>query len=524
VPPYLLLIGFLLFAPTNRLEAKRRTARRAVATELYGGSSDATRGELIACADASDTAERELLAGPATKVRRSKARIKPKPAAAIDPAPVTWVRVGPGKFVRVEGAAVADQNQHLPVQEDAAPVRAASSEPAAARADPAVTPPAQESDPSQYEAEFANSEPARSELDSITDSQCLIGEVPLNAPAEKDRTGNEPLSSDPNAESEACDVELPTEPPERSFASDTGVLRAPSESGAEAESPIDGWASNVSTDADSSAAEPLSAESKTIAVPSSIDDAVPSDSYERTDRTSAELSSWDPETSAQSESLGDELSTGALEQTATAGLEPGNWASETSSHSHAFHGETSADAYELSVHAAAGYDEEADSSADEDPGEDNDTGYSAHVLPDETDFNAAATDAGGCEILESESEPSEATAADTEQGRPILRHEDGALAVDYFGDGDSESHTEDTIDPASNPTDLTPCVQPWSPTSPVRRWVGRVTRGATNAQRVGRSSPRLRSRRCLSRVGRSRRSSYPRAPPRPAGSRRLAKC
>ena len=114
VPPYLGLLGWLVFAPALGRHKAQGTAQ-AHAESRADFSSDSGR---------SDSPDREVavestgvpdnLAADgtvATKPKRGRGRPKARAMKATEPAPrpiVSWVQVEPGKFVRVEGEATLD--------------------------------------------------------------------------------------------------------------------------------------------------------------------------------------------------------------------------------------------------------------------------------------------------------------------------------------------------------------------------------------------------------------------------------
>jgi len=103
VVPYLALMGWLLWGPVRGPRARPDPRPRVATTEAPATEAEAPVDPR------SDPETPPVVEAPVRKRRRAKAR----PAAAVverpaTPAAVTWVRVGPGQFVRVESPATAE--------------------------------------------------------------------------------------------------------------------------------------------------------------------------------------------------------------------------------------------------------------------------------------------------------------------------------------------------------------------------------------------------------------------------------
>lgn len=113
VPPYLGLLAWLVLVPAL---GRPRSPARSESPEEPSGDPANSEAAGDASADPEPETAEELSAvnapsesdgAVATKPKRSRARTKAKAKATVPPEPlsVSWVQVGPGKFVRVEGAA-----------------------------------------------------------------------------------------------------------------------------------------------------------------------------------------------------------------------------------------------------------------------------------------------------------------------------------------------------------------------------------------------------------------------------------
>jgi hypothetical protein len=117
VVPYLLLIGSLVLSPLGRgqIGAQARSERQRASTEPYVSSGRLSLARRTDCRDSATEPEGplELDSGEVTVAEasssrsrrgrgRARAKPKPEPLAPTNPSRATWVRVGPGKFVRVE--------------------------------------------------------------------------------------------------------------------------------------------------------------------------------------------------------------------------------------------------------------------------------------------------------------------------------------------------------------------------------------------------------------------------------------
>jgi hypothetical protein len=116
VPLYLLVILGTIYTPggrpASRLAGSRVIPQSEGASDRAGVTNDVedssrTEGDRpLGEADVREEAPPAMAEGVATapsKVRRGRGRAKGKPKAAPEPTQAAWVRVGPGKFVRVEG-------------------------------------------------------------------------------------------------------------------------------------------------------------------------------------------------------------------------------------------------------------------------------------------------------------------------------------------------------------------------------------------------------------------------------------
>ncbi|HEV3164031.1 MAG TPA: hypothetical protein VGZ22_08370, partial [Isosphaeraceae bacterium] len=114
VLPYLFLIGGILFAPAKTSTGSRGASRdhrdhNAVGESLQAarasGFQQASAGgfEDEAAAEAAAVATAE--ATPKSKRTRGRSRAKGKSTDPLEAPRATWVRIGPGKFVRVEAPA-----------------------------------------------------------------------------------------------------------------------------------------------------------------------------------------------------------------------------------------------------------------------------------------------------------------------------------------------------------------------------------------------------------------------------------
>ncbi|MDR3635657.1 MAG: hypothetical protein P4L84_17780 [Isosphaeraceae bacterium] len=217
VPPYLALMAWLLWPSTDR---RARATAAAEASDALGSLgavgpdegfvessatswNDATLSE--ASLDPSAAAEADsALATVALKTKRGRTRArKAKPAPAVEPATqVTWIRVGPGKFVRVEGANAA-VNDDVPAAEaerdraDVAPPLPSSF--ADAMLDEAEPAPAVQAEP-DADALVEPQETSANEADlevvsAIEPPPALEEALPSDAPAADDVLANTPVEA-----------------------------------------------------------------------------------------------------------------------------------------------------------------------------------------------------------------------------------------------------------------------------------------------------------------------------------------
>jgi hypothetical protein len=125
VPPYLILIAFLLYEPDGRRvsatnpagpdhgQSSGRKTPGVASDPADGAGSDDSLGD-------SPSGGAQGGATAATKARRTGKKAR-KARATVEPAPATWVQVAPGKFVRAEpGADHASPGPHPP-QTDGSP-------------------------------------------------------------------------------------------------------------------------------------------------------------------------------------------------------------------------------------------------------------------------------------------------------------------------------------------------------------------------------------------------------------------
>ncbi len=112
LPPYLLLMGWLLFAPsgdTRPIVPEVDATRVAIANDGTGNESP-TPNEFPRQATENDPpgdSESSQPSATATKTKKTrtkgKGRRRSKTNLPPDPPAASWVRIGPGKYVRVEG-------------------------------------------------------------------------------------------------------------------------------------------------------------------------------------------------------------------------------------------------------------------------------------------------------------------------------------------------------------------------------------------------------------------------------------
>lgn len=107
VPPYLLVMGFVLFAPGGRTndepQASILVGPHAAIEPLIDNSLVTDEEESV-----SNASGAAFPAANPGSSRKSKGRRKQAAKTQPEPPPeATWIQVGPGKFVRVEGSAVA---------------------------------------------------------------------------------------------------------------------------------------------------------------------------------------------------------------------------------------------------------------------------------------------------------------------------------------------------------------------------------------------------------------------------------
>ncbi|MBV8267949.1 MAG: hypothetical protein JO252_16610, partial [Planctomycetaceae bacterium] len=113
VPPYLLLMALILFPPGRGGDTAGLEGPRPRPVPNPEGADDRAKvegdqqapAEPVPLAEVSGVPETAPEPGPvAAKARRGRGRGRGKATAAVEPsgASATWVRVGPGKFVRAE--------------------------------------------------------------------------------------------------------------------------------------------------------------------------------------------------------------------------------------------------------------------------------------------------------------------------------------------------------------------------------------------------------------------------------------
>lgn len=106
VPFYLLLVGLLVLAPDRSQRAGAQAHATALAgshlTELAAGGLASNDNEASDTAEPAESVIEAAAQGTVTKSRRGRTRARAKPKFVPDPSHATWIRVGPGKFVRVE--------------------------------------------------------------------------------------------------------------------------------------------------------------------------------------------------------------------------------------------------------------------------------------------------------------------------------------------------------------------------------------------------------------------------------------
>jgi hypothetical protein len=120
VVPYLLAMAAILLprhrdraaasipvGPAVRTEPQRATEDRSAQRTLQDGAPEATLE--IRSTTETEPASLATSGVEASKPKRSKGKGRAKAVKSWDAVPVTWVKVGPGKFVRVEGAQVAGE-------------------------------------------------------------------------------------------------------------------------------------------------------------------------------------------------------------------------------------------------------------------------------------------------------------------------------------------------------------------------------------------------------------------------------
>jgi hypothetical protein len=100
VPPYLLLIGWLLVPSRHQQRTLDATTAETAITELVEQLPDSVQAEHVPTGDSLESLSSKTAK---TRTRRSRARPKVKLPQDLDTPAATWVQVGPGKFIRVEG-------------------------------------------------------------------------------------------------------------------------------------------------------------------------------------------------------------------------------------------------------------------------------------------------------------------------------------------------------------------------------------------------------------------------------------
>ncbi len=118
VPPYLLLMGVLLFEPAGRrVNATNPAGPVSVSSEAHASvdTSDPVVNAGSNALDSSAGVHAPATAATATKVRRATKSRSKKSRLVVEPAPAAWVQVAPGKFVRVEpGSPLAGIDAYAP--------------------------------------------------------------------------------------------------------------------------------------------------------------------------------------------------------------------------------------------------------------------------------------------------------------------------------------------------------------------------------------------------------------------------
>ncbi len=111
VPPYLLVIGFVLFAPGGPSDEEHEPSILVGPHAAVGPSSDGledpSEDDFGSDGESSNAPDSEAAgAAGSGKTRKTKRRAKRVPLPQAEPPKeATWVQVGPGKFVRVEAPA-----------------------------------------------------------------------------------------------------------------------------------------------------------------------------------------------------------------------------------------------------------------------------------------------------------------------------------------------------------------------------------------------------------------------------------
>jgi hypothetical protein len=145
VPPYLLLIGYLLLEPdgrrvnaTNPARSDQKTHTRTRSREEVGASASASsrgRGSRASRSGVLDDSGGEVAdesigagasvsassgsAGASASGRRGSKKARKGRGSVDQPVPASWVQVAPGKFVRVEaGGPSGETGPHPPLAED----------------------------------------------------------------------------------------------------------------------------------------------------------------------------------------------------------------------------------------------------------------------------------------------------------------------------------------------------------------------------------------------------------------------
>jgi hypothetical protein len=114
VPPYLILMAWLLYPSTGRpsgvleeADESQSDPLRTARTDEASDRSDVSRQGLASAGSFEEGSVPETSVSPA-KARRAKGRPRKVKPAPIEPTEATWLQVAPGQFVRVEAAGSPD--------------------------------------------------------------------------------------------------------------------------------------------------------------------------------------------------------------------------------------------------------------------------------------------------------------------------------------------------------------------------------------------------------------------------------